>query len=53
MRLVMNAENGTSRIERCDGATMYAPERGTFSLPTTRTRNTTLQTLSTTARAKR
>ena len=52
MRGVMNAANGMSRIERCDGATMYAPVGGTCSLPTTRTRNTTLNALSTTARGE-
>ena len=30
VRLVTNAANGTSRIERCDGATMYAPDGGTL-----------------------
>ncbi len=51
MREVTYAANGMSRIERCDGARMYAPLDGTRSLPTTRTRNTTLNTLSTTPRA--
>ena len=51
MRPVMKAANGMSRIDRCDGATMYAPSFGTRSFPTTRTRNTTLNTLSTMPRA--
>ena len=52
-RLVMNAENGTSRIERCDEQRQCTrPTRHVLS-PDDRTRNTTLQRLSTTARAKR
>ena len=33
VRRVMKAANGMSRIDRCDGATMYAPVLGTRSLP--------------------
>ncbi len=37
-RLVTNAANGVSRFERWVGATMYAPDVGTFSVPRTCTR---------------
>ena len=52
-RVVTNAANGMSRIDRCDGATMYAPDVGTCSVPTTRTRNTTRHSPSTIVRAIR
>ncbi len=51
MRPVMKAAKGMSRIDRCVGATMYAPSFGTRSFPTTRTRKTTRNRLRTMPRA--
>ena len=44
MREVMNALKGTSASDRWVGATMYAPDGGTCSLPTTFSRKTGTQT---------
>jgi hypothetical protein len=39
-RGVTEAENGMSRVERCEGARMKTPPFGSRSLPLTRTPNT-------------